>query len=195
MLKNGAVRALFSSTIVLLLLVACGSQLPPAIKDEMAVTQARAPGSTTLVFFTDFQCPFCRKTHAALAPLLSDRKVRVVLRHVPLPRHPDARTAARASVCVESMLPDKSLAYAHALFSAPDISEAACEEIAIAEGIDRDQFRRCVADRATDERIERDIAIYESVGGDGVPLLFIGRTRLEGMQPRSRLEAALDAEK
>jgi predicted DsbA family dithiol-disulfide isomerase len=56
-------------------------------------------------------------------------------------------------------------------------------------------FRRCISDRATDARIERDTAMYEAVGGDGVPLLFVGRTRLDGMQSRSSLEAALDSEK
>ena len=174
---------------------ACGAQVPQAIKDEMTVTQTRAPGSTTVVFFTDFQCPFCRRTHAALAPLLEGRRVRVVLRHVPLPRHPDARSAARAAVCVENLAPEKTLSYAHALFSSPDIGEAACEEIAIAQGVDRDAYRRCVSDSATDARIDRDTAIYDAVGGDGVPLLFVGRARLEGMQSRSSLEAALDAEK
>jgi protein-disulfide isomerase len=174
----------------------CAAPLPQVIKDEMAVTQARAPGSTTLVFFTDFQCPFCRRTHAALAPLLAERRVRLVLRHVPLPRHPDARSAARAAVCVEAIVPEKTLSYAHALFTAPDIGEGACEEMAIAlGGIDRDVFRRCLSDPTTDQRIDRDIAMYEAVGGDGVPLLFVGKIRLEGMQSRSSLEAALDAEK
>jgi len=187
---------LSSAFVAALGMASCGAQVPQAIKDEMTVTQARAPGATTLVFFTDFQCPYCRKTHVALAPLLEQRPVRVVLRHVPLARHPDAKTAARAAICVEAIAPEKTLSYAHALFTAPDLGEAACEEVAVTtSGIDRETFRRCVTDGSTDARIERDLAMYEAVGGDGVPLLFVGRTRLEGMQSRSSLETALDAEK
>jgi protein-disulfide isomerase len=94
----GLVAALLASS----LLAACGAGVPPAIRDELA----RAPrGTVTVVFFTDFQCPFCRRTHAALAPIVAEHqgRVRVVTRHVPLHMHPDARTAARVAVCTESL--------------------------------------------------------------------------------------------
>src|SRR5215207_385238 len=107
----------------------CRSDLPPVIRDEIARTAQVNAGAATVVFFTDFQCPYCRKTHAALAPLLEARhgRVRVVLRHVPLARHPDARTAARAAICVERLTRELTADYAHALFGAVDLSEASCE--------------------------------------------------------------------
>jgi protein-disulfide isomerase len=173
-----------------LLLVSCGAAVPPAIRDELA----RAPrGTVTVVSFTDFQCPFCRRTHAALAPIVAQRegRVRVVLRHVPLRMHPDARTAARAAVCGAS-LPARD-ALVSALYAAPDLGEAACEELAVARGADREQFQRCVADPATDARIDRDTAMFRELQGDGVPLLYVGRTRLDGSQTRGSLETAIDA--
>jgi predicted DsbA family dithiol-disulfide isomerase len=169
-------------------LVSCAS-VPPAIRDELA----RAPrGTVTVISFTDFQCPFCRRTHAALAPLVAQHRgrVRVVLRHVPLAMHPDARTAARAAVCTES-LPIAD-AIADALYQAPDLGEAACETIAIERGAEREAFRRCVADPATDARIDRDTAMFRELGGDGVPMLYVDRTLLDGAQSRRSLEAAID---
>jgi predicted DsbA family dithiol-disulfide isomerase len=158
------------------------------------VTAQARPGAATVVFFTDFQCPFCRKTHAALDPLLAPRRsrVRVVLRHVPLPRHPDARTAARAMVCVERLTPMLADDYARALFASPDLSEVGCEELANERGVDRDRYQRCLSDPSTDARIEQDLAMFDAVRGDGVPLLFIGRARLEGSQSAAALASALD---
>jgi predicted DsbA family dithiol-disulfide isomerase len=171
--------------------MACRPALPQAIQDEMTVTPR---GQATVVFFTDFQCPFCRRTHAALDPLVEERKghVRVALKHVPLRRHPDARTAARAAVCVEELAPEAMSAFTRDLMAANDLSERACAEVAVQHRVDRDRYERCVHDSKTDERIERDTALFDAVEGDGVPLLYVGRTRLDGAQTRSSLETALD---
>jgi predicted DsbA family dithiol-disulfide isomerase len=185
------VRALFALSC-LLVMVGCRPALPQSIQDEMAATPR---GQATVVFFTDFQCPFCRRTHAALDPLVAERKgrVRVVLKHVPLRQHPDARTAARASICVEQISPDVAAAYASALMHANDLSEQACAEIAVQHRVDRALFDRCTHDSTTEERIARDGAMFEALEGDGVPLLYVGRSRLDGAQTRSGLEPALDA--
>ncbi len=192
-------RAVFNLSVLLVtviasLSIACGAEVPRVIRDEMTKTSQVNAGAATVVFFTDFQCPFCRKTHAALAPIVAARhdRVRVVIRHVPLPRHPDARTAARAAVCVERIANAMTNDYVHALFESPDLSEAACEELAVERGVDPDKLRRCLADPATDARIEEDIAMFDAVQGDGVPLLYVGRARLDGAQSRERLEAAID---
>jgi predicted DsbA family dithiol-disulfide isomerase len=168
---------------------ACGGSVPPPIRDELA----RAPrGTVTVVFFTDFQCPFCRRTHAALAPLVAQHegRVRVVTKHVPLNMHPDARTAARAAVCTESL--PMSEAVLDALYQAPDLGEAACEEIAVEHGADRGAFKACVVDPATDARIDRDSSMFRSIGGNGVPMLYVERTLLDGSQTRRSLETAID---
>ncbi|MBX3188088.1 MAG: thioredoxin domain-containing protein [Labilithrix sp.] len=185
-----ALLSLLFLSIALAAFVACSAQLPSVIRDELE----RAPrGTVTIVFFTDFQCPFCRRTHVALAPLLaqSDGRVKVVLRHVPLKSHPDARTAARAAVCGEQLGARSD--FAHALFTAPDLGETAVEEVAVDHGADRARFRQCVVDPATDARIDRDTAMFDEVSGDGVPLLYVGKTRLEGGQSTRALEVAIEA--
>ena len=180
---------LFSSASFCALVPGCGTSVPPPIRDELA----RAPrGTVTVVFFTDFQCPFCRRTHAALAPLVAEHegRVRVVTRHVPLDMHPDARTAARAAVCTESL--PASDAVKDALYRAPDLGEGACETIAVEHGADRAAFQKCVADPMTDARIDSDSSMFRSIGGSGVPMLYVDRTLLDGSQTRSSLQAAID---
>lgn len=182
-----SVLALFAFTIG----ASCKSSLPPAMQEELA----RSPrGTATVVFFTDFQCPFCRRTHAALEEAVADLgerrdRVRVVLKHVPLRGHPDARTAARAAVCAE----EQNVDVAHALFAASDLSRSACEEIAASKGVDRDRYRACVSAPATEARIDEDTALlFDRLEGDGVPVLFVGRNRLEGEQSRDSLASAID---
>jgi predicted DsbA family dithiol-disulfide isomerase len=169
-------------------LVSCGGA-PPIIRDELA----RAPqGTVTVVFFTDFQCPFCRRTHAALSAVLADRAgdVRVVLRHVPLRMHPDARSAARAAICGEALGAGEDLV--PALYRAPDLGEEAVEGLVLERGVDRERYRACLADPATEARIARDTAMLDELGGDGVPLLYVGRKRLDGSQSRRGLERAIE---
>ncbi len=174
------------------LVAACAPTLPSAVREELA----RAPkGTVTVVFFTDFQCPHCRRTHAALAPIVEEHegKVRVVLRHVPLRMHPDARPAARAAICAERLAkPDVAAAYTHALFATQDLSEEALSSLAVEHGLEAAAFRACTADPATDARIDKDRELFVDAGGDGVPLLYVERTRLDGAQKRETLDAAID---
>lgn len=170
---------------------ACAPSLPSVVRDEMA----RSPsGTTTLVVFTDFQCPFCRRTHDKIAAALAEHATpaRVVLVHVPLRSHPDARTAARTAICSESLLPeDAARAVVDAMYHAADLSEEACERLVVARGADRDRFRACVGSAETQARLARDRAAFVSVGGDGVPLVYIDGSRIDGEPSKAELDVAL----
>jgi protein-disulfide isomerase len=187
---NRAAASLVLALALSLLAGGCARSLPPPVAEEMARTPR---GMATIVFFTDFQCPHCRRMHALLRSILAERSrpVRIVLRHVPLPRHPDARAAARAAVCVEKLSP-RTRDFADALFAADDLGDPSLEDLALARGVSLDAFVTCTADAGTDTRIDRDVASFDALGGDGVPLLFIGRRRLEGTQPRDVVEEAID---
>lgn len=175
-------------------LAACARPAPPKV---VAATLARAPrGAVTVVFFTDFQCPFCRRTHAALASAIAEQPddvdVRVVLRHVPLRRHPDAWTAAATAICTEASPNDGGEKVARALSRSPDLSEEACVAIAAElASTSAEALRTCMAAPETEERIARDGAEFESADGDGVPLLFVGAQRLDGAQTKGALLDAL----
>ena len=65
----------------------------------------RPDAAVTLVEFTDYQCPFCRRHSAQTKPRLikdyvATGKLRYVLREFPLARiHPQATKAAEAALC------------------------------------------------------------------------------------------------
>jgi uncharacterized membrane protein/predicted DsbA family dithiol-disulfide isomerase len=165
--------------------------VPPVILDEMARTPA---GEATVVDFVDFECPFCRMTHAELEPLLEEhaRQVHVVRRQMPLRSHLHAMDAARAACCGEQL--GKGEAMANALFAAPedDLTPEGCEKLAVSLGLPLQAYRDCVKSQATDVLIEADKAEFKAAGGFALPTIFIGETRFVGAQTREALEKALD---
>jgi protein-disulfide isomerase/uncharacterized membrane protein len=165
--------------------------LPPAIAGEIRLSGSKV----TVVDFVDFECPFCRMTHAELAPLLDERRsvVRVVRKLVPLRIHAHALDAAKAGCCSEKM--GKGDELADALFRAPpeELTAEGCEKLAAGLGLDTELFRACVNDPATQARIDADRETFHAVQGHGLPTIWIDGTRLDGAQDREQLAATLDA--
>jgi uncharacterized membrane protein/thiol-disulfide isomerase/thioredoxin len=118
-LSRGALASAIAAALAVP--IALGVLKKPVVPDVIAREIAQTPeGEVTLVDFADYECPFCRMTHAILAPLLAEHHdhVRVVRKNVPLTRlHPHALDAARAACCGEQM--GKGDAMSDALFSAP----------------------------------------------------------------------------
>lgn len=79
-----------------------------ALADGLNITEkdhikGNANAKITLVEFSDFQCPFCRRFHPTAQQALDayQGNVRWVYKHFPLDSiHPEARPAAEASECV-----------------------------------------------------------------------------------------------
>jgi uncharacterized membrane protein/predicted DsbA family dithiol-disulfide isomerase len=164
---------------------------PRVILDEMAATPR---GAVTVVDFVDFECPFCRINHTELQPILASHpdRLRVVRRQVPLSMHPHARDAARAACCGEEL--GKGDSMANALFAAPveELTPDGCERIAQSIGLPVVPYRACVANPATDVRIDADRAEFKSAGGYALPTLWIDDEELVGAQPREALTGAID---
>ena len=168
-----------------------GGRAPRVIRAEIDGTPA---GEVTVVDFVDFECPYCRMTHAELEPILESHRsrLRVVRRQVPLRSHPHALDAARAACCGERL--GKGEAMANALFTAPveELTRAGCEKLAQTVGLSLDPYRACVADPETDARIESDRSVFKAAGGHALPTIWIDGQELVGAQPRAALEKVIE---
>ena len=165
---------------------------PAVIRAEIA----RAPrGEVTIVDFVDFECPFCRMTHAELSPVLESHRGRIhlVRRQVPLRMHPHAQDAARAACCAAQL--GQGDAMADALFGADvdTLTPEGCEKIAEGLGLPLDAYRECVKSPATDASIQADKDEFKAARGYALPTIWIDDTLLVGAQPRERLAEALHA--
>jgi predicted DsbA family dithiol-disulfide isomerase len=123
-----------------------------------------------------------------------EHRVRLVRKQVPLRMHPHAPDAALAAACADKMGQGDRMA--DGLFRAPvgSLTPQGTTKMAVAMGLDEPAFVKCLNDPATGAVQVRDRALYDAVGGDGLPLLWVGYTRLEGLTPEAEVRRVLDAE-
>jgi protein-disulfide isomerase len=165
--------------------------VPPAIAEEIGKTPK---GKVTVVDFADFECPFCRMTHAELAPLVAERKekVHVVRKQVPLRMHPHAMDAARAACCGEELGKGEEMADRLFTVDTKELTPEGCAKIAKELGLDPAKFDECVKSATTEERIKRDAAAFKESKSHGLPTIWVDKQKLEGSQDRETLRAVLD---
>ncbi len=127
---------------------------PPKV--EVAYDPARVRGkpapegkpdaAVLIVEFSDFQCPFCRKTQPALQAVLAkyDGRVRLAFRDFPLRDiHPQAQMAAEALRCAGEQ--GKFWEYHDLLFAAGKLERDALLEQALGLKLDEKQFDACLS--------------------------------------------------
>jgi protein-disulfide isomerase/uncharacterized membrane protein len=173
-----------------------GARLEPPVPPPILAELKQTPrGQVTVVDFVDFQCPYCRQMHGDLAPILKKHpgKFRVVRKEVPLSFHHHARDAARAECCAELL--GRGDAMADELMASPveNLTPEGCAELAAKLGLDKQAFEKCVADPSTEKKIEDDKTMFNAIGGEGLPTLWIDTARIEGALGPQVLEQTINA--
>jgi protein-disulfide isomerase len=139
--------------------------------------------TTTIVMFTDMECPFCRRFHELTFPALKKdyidvKNVRFVVRHFPLSFHAYAGPAARAVVCARKQGDDKARTLYENLMTAKELNGAAIKDAIVAvPGIDAAIIEQCVAAADTQAVVDADFKAGTDSGISGTPsFLIIGST-------------------
>jgi uncharacterized membrane protein len=160
--------------------------LPPVVAAE------QKPGVVTIVEFLDFECPYCRRLHAALKPILATYgvKVRVVRKMVPLPSHIHSEEAARAWCCADDV--GKGDEMADALMSSEDLTTGGCEKLAASLGMDLAYYRQCLLDKRTAARPRADTEAFRAIGVGKLPTFWIGEERYIGVPEADVIRASID---
>jgi protein-disulfide isomerase len=160
---------------------------------------AKGPESApvTVVEFSDYQCPFCRRAEPTVEQMLKEYagKVRFEYRHFPLESiHPLARGAAEAAVCAEEQ--GRFWQFHDLLFtgSADGLAQAHLLESAAKAGLDTAAFQACVAAGRGRARIDSDLAAGEAAGVTGTPAFFVNGVPFAGAIPIEEFRRAIDAE-
>lgn len=153
----------------------------PLLQGGSVVGPSNAP--IKIVFFSDFQCPFCIQAHAGLARLREayPGRVAVIYRHFPLESiHPYARSAALAAECAAEQ--GRFEEYQDALFAAQGtLYLQQWQELAGQSGVpDLSEFARCVVDARHDDRIVHDLELGRSIGVNGTPAFVLDGRMVSG---------------
>jgi len=132
----------------------------------------------SLVEYSDFECPFCKRFHSTAREIVEsyDGRVNWVYRHFPLPMHnPGAQQQAEASECAAALGGNDAFwTYSDTIFERTrsngngfplDGLVPLAEEI----GLDGDAFRRCLEEERFVERVNQDYEEGMRIGIRGTP--------------------------
>lgn len=175
-------------------------QPPPVVRVAVATKGAPLRGdeqaAVTLVEFSDFHCPFCKRVQPTLTTLL-DRypgKVKLVFRDLPLAQlHPQAPRAAEAARCAQDQ--GKFWEYHDVLFQqAPKASDEDLKQFATDVGLDGEKFAGCLSENVHRGAVQRDIEEATKLGLEGTPAFFINGRPITGAQPLEKFVQIIDEE-
>ncbi|HEV2110851.1 MAG TPA: DsbA family protein [Gammaproteobacteria bacterium] len=155
----------------------------------------RWPGGagTTVIIYSDFQCPFCRRLYGSLAAAHDKQPFMLVYRHFPLPGHPNAEQFAEASECAADQ--GKFWEFADALYAAdPQPKDAeGLSKMAASLGMDASSFAKCIGSPAAAAKVAHSRAEGEHLGIIGTPTYFVNGRRYQGAGTEEQLRALLSS--
>lgn len=171
--------------------------VPPVSKSDHIYGSPDAP--VTLIEYSDFECPFCKRFHRTAKQVVDESKgqVKWVYRHFPIEQlHPvKARKEAVASECANELGGNDAFwKFADRFFeltpsnNRTDVDNV-LPQIAREIGLDERQFASCLVSGRHDKRIDKDIRDANASGANGTPWSVIvsksGKTYpLSGAQPQ-----------
>ncbi len=152
----------------------------------------------TIVQWSDFQCPFCKRVEPTLERLLADnpKDVRLVWKDNPLPFHPRAVPSALLARQAFERGGNVGFWRMHAaLFeSAPKLEDEDLERLAKSSNLDWARVNRAMQSSTPSPKIEQSIDQATDLEARGVPHFFINGVRLSGAQPLEAFQELVDAQ-
>lgn len=169
---------------------------PPRIA-VVADGPSRGPAGApvTIVEFSDYQCPYCKRAEATLVQVVQKypEQVRLVYRHFPLDGHADARPAAEAAACADEQ--GRFWEYHRVLFgSSPKLDKETLRKLAETSKLDVAAFDACVAEKRHAAKVQGDLEAGHEAGVSGTPAFFVNGIPLSGARSLQEFVKLIDAE-
>ncbi len=160
----------------------------------------------TLVEYSDFECPFCKRFHPTVVKLMENNKdkIRWVYRHFPLSFHnPGAQKQAEASECVASLVGNDAFwefsdkIYTRTKSNGKGFPVDNLRPLAEEVGADGEAFSSCLDSGEMTARVKEDIANGVALGVSGTPAAFLINQKGDalfaaGALPLQNLQSMLD---
>ncbi|MDO8623835.1 MAG: thioredoxin domain-containing protein [bacterium] len=186
-----------------------GGQATVDIKDvkiEGAPFVGNASAPVVIAYWSDYQCPFCKKFDQEALPQIMEKyvktgKAKIVFKDFQF-LGPDSDTAALYSRAVWELYPTQYAAWHEAMFVAQDAEnggfgdEASVQKLTkTVAGIDGAKVIAAVTANksAYQAVIAADRSEAQAFGISATPSLVIGKQMIAGAQPYANFEAAIEA--
>jgi protein-disulfide isomerase len=164
--------------------------------------QGKADAKVTIIEFADFRCPYCEQFFSQTMPQIVQNyvntgKVKFAFRNYAFLGSPST-VAADASECANDQ--GKFWAFHDYLYkNQPDESNTTMYNTdtltkeAVVLGMDGTKFSTCLSSKADDAKVQQDLADGQKAGVSGTPAFFINGTFINGAEPYSAFQTAIDA--
>lgn len=165
----------------------------------------KSSAKVTIVEFSDFQCPYCRKFYnEAYAQLkkeyIDTGKAKLIFRDYPLPFHDGAKPAAMAAQCANDQ--GKYWQFHDKMFEEQDKKGTGTVPFTTTDlklwasqiGVNTTTFNQCLDSQKYATEVDADAQAGQTFGVDGTPSFFINGKLIVGAQPFSVFKAAIDEE-
>ncbi len=162
----------------------------------------------TLVTYTDFECPFCKRHHATIQQILSTYKdtVNVVYRYFPLSFHQNGQKEAEAAECAADQGGDSAFwKFADGIFAKTTSNGTgfALDQLgplAKSIGLDQAKFQTCLDSGTFAQKVKSEEDAGSNAGVSGTPANFLVDNTTKKIQeipggaiPFSSFKTAIDA--
>jgi protein-disulfide isomerase len=164
------------------------------VDDDPSIGPANA--AITIIEFSDYQCPYCRRWHEEVFNRIRQDypdQVRIVYRDFPLSSiHPEALPAAEAAGCANEQ--GAFWAYHDLLFSSSDLSEEIYIQYATDLGLDMEKFKACIASGRYNDEVQGDLQYASNIGVSSTPTFFLNGLPVVGAQPYDVFKEVIEKE-
>ena len=156
----------------------------------------------TIVKYSDFQCPFCKRGYETIENQVLKQyegKVKYYFKHYPLNFHPWAEPSAIAAECAKEQKADAYWKLYKAYFenqqavNPTNVKEKGVEFLKDS-GIDMAKWNDCYDNKKTLPKVKAQMAEGAALGVTGTPAFFVNGRMLVGAQPFEKFKDIIDDE-
>jgi len=151
----------------------------------------------TMVEFSDFQCPFCKRSEPTVKAVLDKygKDLALVWMNQPLPFHDHAMDAATAFQAAARQGADKAWKLHDKMYeNNTALTRADLEKYAGDVGLNVAKWKKDWDDPKIKDEVSQDMKVGTAAGANGTPTFFINGRELVGAQEASAFEKIIDDE-
>lgn len=156
-----------------------------------------ADAKVTVVEFSDFQCPFCKKGAKIMDELKKKygNKIKIVFKQFPLPFHNHAHSAAQAALCAYEQDKAKFWKMHDEMFGdQTQLDAEGLKKTAAKIGLKADEFDKCLGSGKMAAKVNADMEQGKNVGVKSTPTFFVNGQMVNGAHPVETFSEIIDAE-
>lgn len=165
------------------------------VKIDPGTSPVKGPANApiTIIEFSDFECPFCKRGASTMDQILKKypNEVKLSFKHLPLPMHHNAKPAAKASYAASKQ--DKFWEFHDALFeNQQKLSEEFFIKTAENLKLDVEKFKKDMNSPEAEKQIQEDMDLANKHGIQGTPGFFVNGVAVKGAYPFDYFKKIVD---